>query len=137
MMTIDSISMTLSITKALADGNRLRVIMALAASEELCACQIIELLGLSPATVSRHMGILLQGDLVTSRKEGRWVIYSLSPRFPEGLLKWLESDLGETPEIRVDRIQLDAILASDREELCRVQRKSPAVTPSIQLHKIS
>ena len=136
-MTVESIFQTLSITKALADGNRLRVIMALATGEEMCACQIIELLGLSPATVSRHMGVLLQGDLVTRRKEGRWVIYRLSPRFPGELLQWLESDLGETPEIRADRIQLDAIFASDREELCRVQRRSPAVTPSVQPHQIS
>lgn len=136
-MTVESITKALSVTKALADGNRLRVIMALATGEELCACQIIELLGLSPATVSRHMGVLLQGGLVTSHKEGRWVIYRLSPRFPKGLLKWLESDLGQTPEIRADRIQLDSILASDREELCRVQRRSPAVKPSIQPHQIS
>ena len=36
---------TLAITKALADGNRLRVVMALTEQEELCLCQLTELLG--------------------------------------------------------------------------------------------
>ena len=48
----------LGTTKALADGNRLRVVMALTDQEELCVCQITELLNLAMPTVSRHMSVL-------------------------------------------------------------------------------
>jgi len=72
---------TLRITKALADGNRLRAVMALVDHDELCVCQITELLGLATATVSRHMSMLQSASLVTSRKEGRWVYYRLGKVF--------------------------------------------------------
>ncbi|TFG44900.1 MAG: ArsR family transcriptional regulator, partial [Candidatus Brocadiia bacterium] len=53
----------LSITKALADESRVRTLMALD-GRELCVCQITELLGLAPSTVSKHMAILTQARLV-------------------------------------------------------------------------
>jgi len=46
------------ITKALSDGNRLRVVVSLMEHEELCVCQITEMLKLATATVSRHMSVL-------------------------------------------------------------------------------
>ncbi|HSW02527.1 MAG TPA: metalloregulator ArsR/SmtB family transcription factor [Sedimentisphaerales bacterium] len=62
----------LDLTKAMADGNRLRVLMALTGGE-LCVCQIVELLQLAPSTVSKHMSILRQAGLVEGRKDGRWM----------------------------------------------------------------
>jgi len=64
----------MDVTKALADGNRVRALMSLK-DRELCVCQIIELLGLAPSTVSKHMAILRQARLVDGRKEGRWIHY--------------------------------------------------------------
>jgi predicted transcriptional regulator len=49
----------MKITKALADENRIRVLLALREGE-LCACQITELFGLAPSTMSKHLSILYQ-----------------------------------------------------------------------------
>lgn len=76
------IQSTLAVTKALSDASRLRIIVELAVVDELCACQLTEMLGLSAATVSRHMNVLLNADLVRSRKDSRWVYYRLSDAFP-------------------------------------------------------
>ncbi len=114
--------MTLSISKALADANRLRVLAALIGRNELCVCQVTELLGLATATVSRHMSILRGADLVQSRKEGRWVYYRLSDTFPVSLRGWLEESLAGSPEIAADCAALSGILACDPEVLCRTQR---------------
>ena len=67
----------MAVIKALADENRVRILMALG-PKELCVCQIVELLGLAPSTVSKHMAILKQARLVDSRKEGRWMFYRLA-----------------------------------------------------------
>ena len=67
----------LSITKALSDENRVRVLIYLHGGE-LCVCELIELLGLAPSTVSKHMAILYQAGLVETRKAGRWVYYRLA-----------------------------------------------------------
>ena len=116
----------LAITKALADGNRLRVLMALQ-GKELCVCQIIELLGLAPSTVSKHMSILRQARLVDARKEGRWMHYSLpdrqAPKGATGAIKWALRNLAEDGEILKDAKKLKAILKMDPEKLCKKQTR--------------
>ncbi|MCK8603684.1 ArsR/SmtB family transcription factor [Desulfoferrobacter suflitae] len=114
---------TLTITKSLADGNRMRVIAALMEKEELCVCQIVEMLRLATATVSRHMSILQNARLVQSRKDGKWVYYRLAEPFPETLRIWLFESLSGSPEIQADRVLLESILECIPADLCRRQKK--------------
>lgn len=95
--------------KALSDRNRLRVIAALMNTENLCACHISELLGVTGATASRHMDLLIRSGLVESRKDGRWVHYKLSAEFPEPIFQWLEKNLSHDPEIKIDQKKLKKI----------------------------
>jgi ArsR family transcriptional regulator, arsenate/arsenite/antimonite-responsive transcriptional repressor len=114
---------TLTTTKALADGNRLRVIMALTDCNELCVCQITEMLGHATATVSRHMSVLQNAGLVKSRKEGRWVYYRLSQTFPLKLHQWLKEAVGNAEEIARDKEKLTTILSNGPDALCKTQRQ--------------
>jgi DNA-binding transcriptional ArsR family regulator len=117
----------LDITKALADGNRLRVLMALGGGE-LCVCQIVELLQLAPSTVSKHMSILRQARLVEGRKDGRWMYYRLpgrdAPKAVKDAIAWIRRRLAESPQIVRDGKELTRILSMDPEELCKGQCKS-------------
>jgi DNA-binding transcriptional ArsR family regulator len=117
----------LDVTKALADGNRLRVLMALAGGE-LCVCQIIELLGLAPSTVSKHLSILHRAGLVEARKEGRWMYYRLPGRAASKTVRealaWVQRHLEETPQVVSDARTLKKILCTNREALCRKQNRS-------------
>lgn len=113
----------LHITKAMADGNRMRVIAALMHRDELCVCQIVEMLGLAAATVSRHMSILQNARLVRNRKDGRWVYYRLGEPFPELLREWLRESLSDSPEINADRALLETIIACAPKVLCKQQKK--------------
>lgn len=103
----------LRLTKAVSDGNRLRILMALDYQKELCACHIAELLRVSAPTVSRHMNILETAGLVTARKDSRWVYYRLADEIPEHgnppLMKWLSGALSFDPGILEDRATLAAI----------------------------
>ena len=109
----------LDTVKALADGNRMRVIAALIEHNELCVCQITELLQISMATVSRHMSILYKARLVQSRKEGRWVFYRLSQPFPSLIYDWFKEAVCDSAEIKADRQKLVDILSRDTGELCK------------------
>ncbi len=115
---------TLLKLKALADRNRLRVFGALTQYEELCACQITELLQVSGATVSRHLGILVTAGLVKSRKESRWVYFALDEGCDgmDNILDWLLSRLRLSDQIQADLEMLDGIMAVSKEDLCRQQR---------------
>ncbi len=117
----------LNVTKAMADGNRLRILMSLR-DGELCVCQIVELLQLAPSTTSKHMSILRQAQLVESRKEGRWMYYRLPdngvPRAVQGAIAWATQHLAGVPQIVQDGKQLKKILAMDPETLCKRQCRS-------------
>jgi DNA-binding transcriptional ArsR family regulator len=67
----------LAVTNALADESRIRLLMSLN-GRELCVCRLVEFIGLSDSTVSKHMSILRQAGLVDTRKKGRWVYYRLA-----------------------------------------------------------
>jgi len=114
----------MAITKALADENRVRMLLALQ-RQELCVCQIIELVGLAPSTVSKHMSILRQARLVDGRKEGRWMYYRLagphaSPAV-RGAIAWARKSLAHDPQVARDAQRLQAILQLDPQKLCESQ----------------
>jgi ArsR family transcriptional regulator, arsenate/arsenite/antimonite-responsive transcriptional repressor len=110
--------------KALSDGNRLRIVAALVEHEELCACQLTELIEVTGATASRHMGVLLSSGLVESRKDGRWVYYRIGREDAglEELIAWLEQQFEKDPDLARDSERLLAITACDPADICRKQR---------------
>ena len=63
--------------KALADENRLAILLALQHGEK-CGCVLLEELNITQPTLSHHMKILCDSELVSSRKEGKWMYYSIS-----------------------------------------------------------
>lgn len=116
--------------KALSDKNRLKVVAALMKYEELCACQIIELMQVTGATVSRHMGVLIASGLIDSRKEGRWVYYRICRELIEftGLLHWMEEQLVNDSEIVSDAKTLSELMACNPEDISRKQRSDACCT---------
>lgn len=112
----------LAITKALSDPSRVRMLCALRGGE-LCVCQLIALLDLAPSTVSKHLSILSQADLVESRKQGRWVHYRL-PRKPASpttgrMTKDTFRALADDETVLRDEMRLNDLRTADLEALCR------------------
>jgi len=114
----------MNISKALADANRVRLLLSLR-GRELCACQITELFGLAPSTMSKHLSILYQAQLVNTRKDGRWVYYSLpgkeAPAAVRQALAWVCDSLAGNAQIADDAKRLKRLLKVDPSELCRRQ----------------
>ncbi len=63
----------------LADPARLRLYSLIAAREEVCACELVEPLGISQPTVSHHLKALHQAGLLDREKRGRQVYYRSVP----------------------------------------------------------
>jgi len=112
--------------KALGDETRIRAVLALR-DNELCVCQIVELLELAPSTVSKHLQILKEAGLVESRKKGRWVYYRLSESDARGVpiaaLDMILSAAQNTQMAKADKQRLKSILRCDPEELCERQNR--------------
>ncbi len=66
-------------SKALQDENRLQIINMLQDGEK-CACKLLENLCIEQSTLSHHMKILCQSGLITGKKVGKWMHYSINPQ---------------------------------------------------------
>jgi DNA-binding transcriptional ArsR family regulator len=112
----------LNITGALADETRVRMLLALRGGE-LCVCQLAALSGLAMSTVSKHLSLLYQAGLVTSRKAGRWIYYALpekeAPAPAREATAWAVKSLSRDPRVLADEKTLRKLLKIDPAELCK------------------
>jgi arsenate reductase/ArsR family transcriptional regulator len=103
-----------AVMKAVADPTRVRILKMLEPGE-LCVCQIIAVLGLSPSTISKHLSLLKSAGLVNDRKEKKWVHYSLDRGSDDphvaGILRELSTWL-----------EHDAVIQGDRRRLAEARR---------------
>jgi ArsR family transcriptional regulator len=86
------------IFQGLADRTRLRL-LNLIGEAEVCVCYFVEILDLPQPTISRHLAYLRKTGLVSARREGKWMHYSIAfpddqhaKRLLRGVLRWLAED---------------------------------------------
>ena len=109
----------IQVMKALSDPNRVAVLKILEQGE-LCVCEIRHLLGLAQPTVSKHLKILEEAGLVRRRREGAWILYSLSDGdespYTRTMLARLKDWLQDDPSVRkmTELLPEAAILRSDK-----------------------
>lgn len=103
----------IQIFKALSDKNRLRIVKMLE-QKSMCVCEITEILQLANSTVSKHLSILKNADLIVSQKEGRWINYKINP---EG-----NKYVNALEDIMKDWINDDPVIGEDREKVHTVDR---------------
>ena len=65
--------------KALADPTRLTIALALAATDELCVCDLAWVIERAENLVSHHLRFLRSAGLATSRRDGKMVMYAVTP----------------------------------------------------------
>jgi DNA-binding transcriptional ArsR family regulator len=114
----------MAIAKVLSDPGRVRILLSLRQGE-LCVCQITELFGLATSTVSKHLSLLHQAGLVSSRKDNKWVYYRLPDRerspLVRDVLKLAIRSLENCDEAVKDAAKLGKVLKMDAREICRRQ----------------
>jgi ArsR family transcriptional regulator, arsenate/arsenite/antimonite-responsive transcriptional repressor len=70
-------NLTVETYRALADPIRLELIALIAARGPICVCHLEEELPYSQPRISKHLGTLRRAGLVSTRREGNWVYYSI------------------------------------------------------------
>jgi ArsR family transcriptional regulator, arsenate/arsenite/antimonite-responsive transcriptional repressor len=96
-----------AIARALADPTRVRIVAALR-NGELCVCELVDALGISQSSLSSHLQICRQSGVLTTRKESRWIYYSLSTRYGS-LIERIFSELqtvGRDEQLRSDTMRI-------------------------------
>ena len=72
----------LHLFKSLADETRLKIILLIHDEQELCVCELTAALDCSQPKISRHLAQLREAGVLSTRKLGQWVYYSLSDELP-------------------------------------------------------
>ncbi|MGX4584560.1 ArsR/SmtB family transcription factor [Paenibacillus chitinolyticus] len=72
--------------KALSDKSRLKIIFELNQRGKVCVCDLTELLGLPQSKLSYHLKLLLDVNLITMERIGKWNYYELNEKEIKGLL---------------------------------------------------
>jgi ArsR family transcriptional regulator len=94
--------------RAFSDRTRLRI-LSLLRPGELCVCDLVRVLVAPQPTVSRHLAYLRKAGLVTARRDGLWMHYSLAPAvapFHRKLLECLACCFDDVPELARDAAAL-------------------------------
>ena len=81
------LSDTVAFLKAVSDENRLKIICLLKSGDR-CVCEITDFLKLPQNLVSHHLKILREQQIVSTKKNGLQVIYSLNNRKIIGIIKF-------------------------------------------------
>ena len=77
-----------TIFKALNDPTR-RQILQLLQEKDMTAGEIVERFKISGPSISHHLDLLKQANLVISEKDGQYVYYSLNTTVVDEIIKWL------------------------------------------------
>lgn len=113
------------VSGALSDPSRVRLLAA-CLSQERCVCQLVALLDLSNASISKHLAQLRDAGLLESRRDGRWVHYRLpdepGPVAADALAMVRTHALHDDALVE-DRATLTNIDRIDPHELARMQRE--------------
>jgi ArsR family transcriptional regulator len=75
------------ISKALADQTRLKIYEQIASDEGVHCCALVEMRGVTPATVSHHLKILSEAGLIQCKREGQFVLNKVNPEILEEFTK--------------------------------------------------
>ncbi len=96
MPSMEKLSTLSEFFKAFSDPGRLKIIQSLS-KNELCVCDIADITGMSQSAVSHQLRYLKNIDILTCRREGKSIIYSLKDShilhiYGEGLLHISEEE---------------------------------------------
>jgi ArsR family transcriptional regulator, arsenate/arsenite/antimonite-responsive transcriptional repressor len=64
---------------ALSDTTRLRALALMAEEGEVCVCELVAALGEVQPKISRHLAVLRDAGIVTTRKDARWIHHTIAP----------------------------------------------------------
>ncbi|MDL4771454.1 MULTISPECIES: ArsR/SmtB family transcription factor [Thermomonosporaceae] len=76
---IESDARHVAMLRALGHPVRLGIVQRLAVEPETCACDFTAVFGVSQPTISQHLKVLREAGLVTTRRHGTQICYSVAP----------------------------------------------------------
>ena len=80
---------------------RLKILFLLEVENELCPCDLSDILGMSLPAISQHLRKLKDGNLIKSRREGQTIFYSLVSGNDQGIRHIFKNFINEVKKEKV------------------------------------
>ncbi|WP_395319170.1 ArsR/SmtB family transcription factor [Fructilactobacillus frigidiflavus] len=77
----------ISYLKAMANDHRLEIIDYLSSDETMCVCDLLKYFEISQPTLSHHLKVLIEANIVECSKNGQFNMYKLNPIFTTNFYK--------------------------------------------------
>jgi ArsR family transcriptional regulator len=103
----------------LSDETRLRCLVLLQKEGELCVCEISQILGSIQPKISRHLALMRSSGLVTDKRKGQWVYYSLNQSLPNWAKQILESALENLMKVEPYKFDIKQMSTLKKENMCK------------------
>ncbi len=114
---------------ALADTTRLRL-LNLMSGREVCVCYFVEILQQGQPKISRHLAYLRKVGIVTARREGKWMHYSIRPpadAAQAAILRQVLATLRGDKKMQADLAKLERACCAPQGLIVPAGAPSPAV----------
>ncbi len=101
-----------SVTKALSEETRLWILYLLS-MHSLCVCEIMEILEITQTKASRHLIYMKNAGIIDSKREDRWVVYSIRDDLPSeisGLIEVVLKVLSSLPQAVEYREKMEKVI---------------------------
>jgi len=109
----------IKVMKALSDPNRVKIVKMLQ-HKRMCVCELQQALRIAQSSVSKHLKILEEAGLVSYRKDGLWVDYSLTDGAKSPYASSLMGNLKHWLEDEAEIIEIiEKLPHIRREEICK------------------
>ncbi|MEX1013395.1 MAG: metalloregulator ArsR/SmtB family transcription factor [Waddliaceae bacterium] len=103
----------------LSDETRLRCLVLLQKEEELCVCEICEIIESIQPKISRHLALMRSSGLVQNERRGQWVYYSLNPSLPDWVKEIVVSTTSSLTKEEPFCSDLKKIRSLTKEKMCQ------------------
>ncbi|MGE4319308.1 MAG: ArsR/SmtB family transcription factor [Deferribacterales bacterium] len=106
---MSKIDNTVEMIKAIADKNRLRIMLMLS-ERPLCVCEIDSVLGIALSTISSHLKQMRSAGVIESEKEGRWVVYHpTADPLVRSIISDIKKQLSDDAEVKSDMAKIKTL----------------------------
>ena len=96
--------------KCLSDPTRLNILKIILQRQNVCVCEITELLKLNQPKISRHLALLRNLLILLDERKGQWVYYRLNPDLPYwamSILNVLKDEVLNAPSSNLSSIKCE------------------------------
>lgn len=107
----------------LSDETRLRCLVLLQKEGELCVCEISQIIESTQPKMSRHLALMRNSGLVSDKRRGQWVYYSLNPSLPGWAKKIIESTLENLQKEEPYSTDIGRMRSLKKENVCNSKLK--------------